>query len=165
MSDISYNTNQNGFSYRSAGILVHDGRVLLQMHDGEYAFPGGSVAFGETTAETLIREFTEEIGEDIIEVGELKWVWENFYSWNNKPYQQICIYHLLKLKLKEKMRIPLSGKFIHKEYREDDGNAAWFYWIPIDELKNISVHPANAEELLQRIDEGVQHFIFREGAE
>ena len=159
MSDISYNTDKNGFSYRSAGILVHDGRVLLQMHDGEYAFPGGSVAFGETTAETLIREFTEEIGEDIIEVGELKWVWENFYSWNNKPYHQICIYHLLKLR--DTTHIPLSDKFIHKEYLEDDGNAVWFYWIPIDELENISVHPSNAGELLQQIDGTVQHFIER----
>ena len=163
MSDISYNTSKNGFSYRAAGILVHDNRVLLQMHDGEYAFPGGGVAFGETAAETLIREFTEEIGEDIIEVAELKWVWENFYYWDNKPYHQICIYHLLKLK--DTANIPLSGKFVHKEYREDDNNAVWFYWVSMDELKNISVHPANAAELLQRLSEGVQHFIFRENKE
>ena len=160
MSDISYSTDKNGFSYRAAGILVHDGRVLLQMHDGEYAFPGGGVMFGETAAETLIREFTEEIGENIIEVAELKWVWENFYFWDSKPFQQICIYHLLKLK--EVTRIPLSGKFIHKEYREDDDNAVWFYWVPLGELNNISVHPVNATELLERIDEGVQHFIYRE---
>ena len=28
-------------------------------------FPGGHVAFGETTAETIVREFKEEIGADI----------------------------------------------------------------------------------------------------
>lgn len=161
MREISYNTDENGFSYRAAGILVHDGKVLLQMHDGEYAFPGGGIAFGETAAETLIREFSEEIGENIIEVADLKWVWENFYVWNNKPYQQICIYHLLKLI--DKTRIPLSSRFIHKEYSENNSNPVWFYWIPIDELNNISVHPTNAAELLQRIDEGVQHFVYREG--
>ena len=161
MKDISYSTNKNGFSYRAAGILVHNDRVLLQMHDCEYAFPGGGVMFGETTAETLIREFSEEIGENIIEVAELKWVWENFYIWNNKTYQQICIYHLLKLN--DNASIPLSGKFIHKEYDESDSNPVWFYWIPINELDSISVHPANAAELLHRIGEGVQHFIHREG--
>ena len=161
MKDISYNTNENGFSFRAAGILLYDGKVLLQMHDGEYAFPGGSVAFGETTAETLIREFTEEIGENIIEVAELKWVWENFYVGDNKPYQQICIYHLLKFI--DKTHIPLNGKFIHKEYSENDNNPVWFHWIPINELNDISVHPANAAELLLRIDEGVQHFVYREG--
>ena len=160
MSDISYSTDKNGFSYRAAGILVHDDRVLLQMHEGEYAFPGGGVVFGETTAETLLREFSEEIGEDIIEVSELKWVWENFYVWDDKPYHQICIYHLLKLK--DATRIPMSAKFIHKEYHADDANAVWFYWIPLDDLHKISVHPANAAELLLRIDEGVQHFVYRE---
>jgi len=161
VSDISYSTDKHGFSYRAAGILLHDGRVLLQMHDGEYAFPGSGVAFGETTAETLIREFAEEIGEDTIEVAELKWVWENFYVWNNTPYHQICIYHLLKLK--DSAHIPLSGKFIHKEYSENDANPVWFYWVPLDELNNISVHPKNAAELLRRIDEGVLHFAYREG--
>ena len=59
MNDISYSTDKNGFSYRAAGILVHDGNVLLQVHEGEYAFPGGGIMFGETAAETLLREFAE----------------------------------------------------------------------------------------------------------
>ena len=34
--------------------------------DDGYAFIGGHVAFGETTDETLVREFKEEIGADQI---------------------------------------------------------------------------------------------------
>jgi len=110
MNDILFRTDTHIFSYRTAGILVHDGKVLLQKpNDSEdFAFPGGHVAFGETNAETLVREFKEEV-------------------------------------------------------RESDANAIYFYWIPLDEVKNINVYPANAAELLLCLNDGVKHFVYREG--
>lgn len=73
MSDILFKTDDFVFSYRVAGICVQNGKVLLQKptNDPGYAFPGGHVAFNETNAETLIREFREEIGAQI-EVGPLQ---------------------------------------------------------------------------------------------
>ena len=58
MRDISYNTEDYIFSYRAAGILVHENKVLLQKpnNSDDYAFPGGQVMFGETNAERLFRE-------------------------------------------------------------------------------------------------------------
>jgi ADP-ribose pyrophosphatase YjhB (NUDIX family) len=63
ITDILFHTENYVFSYRVAGILINDGKVLLQKpkDDDGYAFPGGHVAFGETNAETLYREFREEI--------------------------------------------------------------------------------------------------------
>ncbi len=71
MSDILFHHDNYIFSYRVSGILVRNGKVLLQVpkNTGEYAFPGGHVALGETNAETLRREWREEVGADI-EVGE-----------------------------------------------------------------------------------------------
>jgi ADP-ribose pyrophosphatase YjhB (NUDIX family) len=162
MSDILFRTENYIFSYRTAGILVHENKVLLQKpnNSGDYAFPGGHIAFGETNEETLIREFREELGADI-EVAELKWVEENFFSWGDKPCHQICLSHLIKLK--DTAQIPLNSRFISKEYRENDDNAIYFYWIPINEVKNINVYPANAAELLLKLDDGVKHFVYREG--
>ncbi|MCL2814242.1 MAG: NUDIX hydrolase [Oscillospiraceae bacterium] len=162
MSDILFRTKNYIFSYRTAGILVHGDRVLLQKpsNSGDYAFPGGHIAFGETTAETLIREFKEEMGADI-EVTELKWVEENFFSWGDKPCHQISLSYLVRLK--DTAQIPLDGRFISEEYRENDDNAIYFYWIPLDEVKNINVYPANAAELLLKLDDGVKHFVYREG--
>ena len=62
-----------------------------------YAFIGGHVAFGETTAETIVREFKEEIGADI-NVERLFMVNENFFPWGNRPCQQINLYYLVSLK-------------------------------------------------------------------
>jgi len=161
MKDISYSTEDYIFSYRAAGILVHGNKVLLQKpnNSNDYAFPGGQVMFGETNAETLIREYKEEIGADI-EVGELKWLWENIGLWDGKPAHQICPFFLVSLK--DMTQIPLDGSFSGKEHDADDDNAIWFHWVSFDEVKNITVHPKNAEELLIHLDEGVKHFVFRE---
>jgi len=161
MRDISYSTDEYIFSYRPAGILVHENKALLQApkNTGEYAFPGGQAAFGETNAETLIREFREEVGAEI-EVGDLKWVWENLKPWDGKPAHQICLFYLINLK--DKNQIPLSGSFIGNEYDISDDKAVWFHWVPFDEMKNMTVHPADAAELLLQLDEGVKHFVHRE---
>ena len=78
--DILFKTDEYVFSYRVAGICIHNGKVLLQKptNDTAFAFPGGHVELGETNAQTLIREFKEEIGVDIT-VGDLKWVGEIFF--------------------------------------------------------------------------------------
>lgn len=81
MKDIIFKTDTGVFSYRVAGICVQNGCVLLQTTTGEdrsFAFPGGHVSFGETNTQTLLREFKEEIGADIV-VGDLKWVAEVFF--------------------------------------------------------------------------------------
>jgi len=160
MRDISYSTDEYIFSYRAAGIFVYENTVLLQKpnNSNDYAFPGGQVAFGETNAETLICEFREEIGAEI-EVGKLKWVWENICPWDGKPAHQICLF--FSVNPKDTTQIPLIGSFSGREYDDADDDAIWFHWVPFDEVRNITVHPANAAELLLYLDEGVKNFVYR----
>ena len=160
MSDILFKTEDWVFSYRVAGICVHDGCVLLQKptNDTAYAFPGGHVEFGETNAETLVREFKEEIGADV-SVGELKWVAEIFFPWGSKPCHQICLYHMVEL---QDEKPPRCGSFVGHEHIEGRGFDLEFHWVPISDLKKIEVYPTNAPELMQRLSDGVQHFIYKE---
>lgn len=78
--DILLHAGNYLFSYRVAGICVQNRKILLQkpVNDTAYVIPGGHAKFGETNAETLIREFYEEIGA-AISVGDLKWVGELFF--------------------------------------------------------------------------------------
>jgi len=160
MSDILFRTNDYIFSYRVAGICVQNGKVLLQKptNDNGYAFPGGHVAFGETNEETLKREFMEEIGANIT-VGKLKWVAEIFFPWGDKPCHQICLYYMIDI---ESTDIPKDGMFYAKEHLEGRDFKIEFHWIPIDKIKDINVYPNNAVELLDKLCEGVQHFVYRE---
>ena len=96
MSDILFKTDDSVFSYRIGGLLTHNGKALMQkaVDDDGYAFIGGHAAFGETTAETIVREFKEEIGADI-NAERLFMVNENFFPWGARPCQQINLYYLV----------------------------------------------------------------------
>jgi 8-oxo-dGTP diphosphatase len=63
----------------AAGAAVHQGQVLLGARRdppvGSFVFPGGKVEYGQTIAETIIREFREEAGVGV-SVGPLVGVYE-----------------------------------------------------------------------------------------
>lgn len=161
MSDILFKTENYIFSYRVAGICIRDRMVLLQKptNDTGFAFPGGHVEFGETNEETLIREFKEEINADIA-VDELKWAAEIFFSWGKKPCHQICLYYMVHLT--DVVQIPLNGSFVASEHLEGRNFDIEFHWVPLNEINNIKIYPSNAAELLGKLGEGVQHFVYRE---
>lgn len=158
--DILFKTDEWVFSYRVAGICVQDGKVLLQKpaNDTAYAFPGGHVAFGETNAETLIREFKEEIGADI-RVGELKWVAEVFFPWGNKPCHQICLYYIVEILDPE---IPKDGVFLAKEHMEGRNFDLEYHWISVEDAEKTEIYPTQTPQLLKKLHEGVQYFVYKE---
>ncbi len=158
--DIIFKTKDYVFSYRVTGICIQNGKVLLQKpsNDTGFAFPGGHVTLGETNEQTLIREFQEEMGTDVA-VGDLKWVGELFFPWGGKQCHQICLYYLVEM---QSNHIALDGMFLGKEHIEGRNFELEFYWIPVNELKNIEVYPRNVVELMNRLDQGVQHFIYNE---
>ncbi|MBP3398563.1 MAG: NUDIX hydrolase [Erysipelotrichaceae bacterium] len=158
--DVIFKTEEFVFSYRVAGICIQNGKVLLQKpsNDTGFAFPGGHVTLGETNEQTLIREFQEEIGIDVA-VGELKWVGELFFPWGSKQCHQICLYYLVEL---QSEHIPLDGMFLGKEQIEGRNFDLEFHWISLTELKNIEVYPTNVIELVDKLEQGVQRFVYHE---
>ena len=162
MNDILFHRNDYVFSYRVAGILLRENKILLQKptNDTGYAIPGGHVEFGETNAQTLEREFKEEIGADIT-VGALKWVAEIFFPWGDKPCHQICLYY--DVALKDETQIPLDGVFTGDERIEGRNFKIEFYWMPVGSLALLEVYPTNISDLIKRYNEGVQHFVYRDG--
>ena len=62
--DIFFKTDDFVFSYRVGGLLVRNGKVLLQKHreKEEYYIIGGHIVSLETAEDALKREFKEELG-------------------------------------------------------------------------------------------------------
>jgi hypothetical protein len=91
----------------------------------------------------------------------LKWVAEVFFPWGDKPCHQICLYY--DVALKDESQIPLDGVFVGNERIEGRDFKIEFHWTPVDALNGIEVYPTNIPDLMKRYNEGVQHFVYREG--
>ena len=59
-------------------------------------------------------------------------------------------------------RTPREGMFLAREQLEGRCFDLEFHWVPLEEVERLEVYPTQTPELLQKLDEGVQHFIYRE---
>lgn len=163
MKDIIFKTGDYVFSYRVGGVLIRNGKILLQKvpNDDGFALPGGHVTFGETTDVTLVREFKEELHADI-KINRLLMVGENFCPWGNSGLacQQINLYYLVSLC--DESQIPLDGTF--KAY-DEMGNVRLdldMCWISLDDLFNIKLYPLEAKEYIISLPESIVYFVHKE---
>ena len=161
MADILFKTDDWIFSYRVGGILIHNDRILLQRVPGDdgYALVGGHVALGETTAETLVREFKEEIRADI-RVERLLMVGENFFPWGSRPCHQINLYYLVSLV--DETQIPTTGIFKATDELGNKRIDLDMCWISLKDLPGITVYPTEAKEHIIRIPDEIVHFVHKE---
>ena len=159
--DIIFLTDDFVFSYRVGGLLIHNGKVLLQKpKNDDYAIIGGHVAALETTAETLKREYMEELHTEI-EVDRLLAVGEIFFPWGNKPCHQICVYY--KVHLSNENALPVDDT-IHGY--DELGNKRFdmdFCWVPLEQLENgLKVYPLELIPHIVNEPKEVVHFVSRE---
>ena len=157
-----FKTEEFVFSYRVAGILIRDGKILLQRPPGDdYSFIGGHVAAMETTRETLVREFKEEIHADI-EVSDLLAVGEVFFPWKNRPCHQIGLYYAVHLLAET--AVPLEGTFHGYDDLGGERIDLDFCWVPLKQLSEITVYPLGLKEHILSGSKDVLHFVTRESS-
>lgn len=135
MNDILIHDGAHSFSYRVAGILRHQDKVLLQYDakDRTYAFIGGHVAFLETSDQALVREWNEELGIQI-QVQELVWLGEIFFRWNHQHVHQISFYYEVRVN--------------HPEHLPHHHGTIEFRWVSLSELHQITLYPQAARDYL-----------------
>ena len=148
------------FAVRTAGILIHEGRVLLQktIGENEYYLPGGHVQPFETTEQTLIRELREELHSEV-EILDFAGIGENFFPWEGRTIQQLCFYYrvrfrmevsdtrtavaapdtapqtdLLPPKMTAAPGIPTEGRFAGFDRAETERYHLEYVWVPLPEL-------------------------------
>jgi ADP-ribose pyrophosphatase YjhB (NUDIX family) len=159
--DILFKTNTGVFSYRVAGVLIRNGKVLLQRptDDPGYAIPGGHVNFGELSEQALIREFKEEIGADIHPV-RLLWIGEIFFPWGERDCHQISLYYLIELC--NETQIPLDGIFYANDEIERKTVRLEFSWQNLTDLNQFEVYPIPVKAKLMNLSDCIEQFVFIE---
>ncbi|MDA1886508.1 NUDIX domain-containing protein [Bacillus cereus group sp. BY105LC] len=127
-------------------------KVLVQCDLNElfYRFPGGSIEFGETAKEAIIRELMEEY--DLkIDVQELAVVNEHIFEWNNeKGHHCTLIYWGV---VKERV----TNEIRHKEYED-----IILIWKGIEELKEKPTYPEGIVSYLEENNRNIVHFITKD---
>lgn len=155
--DILYKEKDFVFSYRVAGILIQNGKVLLQRPKGDdYSLIGGHVAALETTEATLRREYEEELHAKI-QVDRLTAVGEIFFPWGSRPCHQISLYY--RVTLQDPASIPCDGSFFGYDDLGGQRINLEFCWVPLEELGHTKVYPT---ELMPHILSGskeIFHFV------
>ena len=149
------------YDFRSTGVLLNNGKILIQrgIDDTEFALPGGHVAWGETSAEALVREYMEELGANI-SIDRLLWVEETFWKWGVNKAHTICHYYLVNLS--SPIQIPNSGTF--KSLKTDESRLI-FQWVDLSELQNYKIYPVFLNSKITNLSDGIEHFITRDEIE
>ena len=150
MKDILFDVDGVLFSYRVGGVLIKDNQVLLTKGGNDYSLPGGHVQIGETSSETVVREFKEETSFDVEPLNVIS-TFENFWNWDDKKRHQLCIYYRLKMKDETQELIP-----------NPDTNDTKYVWVDLKELTNIKLYPLGVAELIINDVVDNTHHIYKE---
>ena len=150
MKDILFDVDGALFSYRVGGVLIKDDKILLTKDGDDYSLPGGHSQIGETSRETIIREFKEETGLDVEPLNVIS-TYENFWKWDNKDCHQLCIYYKLKMVDETKELVP-----------NPDTKGIEYVWFELEKLKSINLYPIGISvQILDNITD-TTHFIYKE---
>ena len=158
--DILFKEDGFVFSLRAGGILIQNGHILLQKPENDdFAIIGGHVQSMETAAETLKREFAEELHARI-GVDRLMAVGEIFFPWGKKPCHQICLYYSVHLLAPD---IPAEGAFHGWDELDNERIGLDYCWVPLEDLKKgLRVYPLELIPYLIGPPKEIVHFVSRE---
>lgn len=153
--DAVFKVEAGVFNYRVAGVMIENGHVLIhkQASDGHWALPGGRVQVLEDSAAGIKRELMEELGFQI-NVGNLLWVTENFFTYNDNNFHELGFYYQI-----------TSKNAIHNSNEPFfglEGERLIYKWVPIQELDDIPLYPEFLKTSLKTIPASTHHIIIKE---
>ncbi len=150
--DWLFRFEEGNCDFRCAGVVIRNGKVLLQRDCGEYALVGGHVQLGETGEEAVVREFEEELGVHI-QCQRMLWTEESFWEWKGKTNHTLSFYYLAECC--EGSEFPDDGCF----HPQRDNPRIEIGWVPVEDLNSLIVYPEFLKQRIHDLKPG--HFITR----
>ena len=150
MKDLLFDIDGELFSYRVGGVLIKNNKILLAKGGEDYTLPGGHVQIGETSGETVVREFKEETGFDVEPLNIIS-TYENFWKWDDKKCHQLCIIYRLEMIDGAQRLVP-----------NPDTEQTKYIWVDLNEITNINLYPSGiAKQIVNQVVD-TTHFILKD---
>ena len=108
---------------------------------------------GERTAQTVRREMREETGLDVT-VGDLLWLMENFFVYEDRAFHEIAFYY--------QMTLPesLPSPQVQPEFTGVEGDKPLtFRWFPLAEVENLRLFPTYFRTALRELPTSPVHVV------
>ena len=162
-SMLSFKMDAGRFNYRTAGIILHNNKVLLTTVAGLdfWSVPGGRVEHFESSTEALKREIKEELNLPC-DIKRLLWFTENMFYldvWGCNVHE-LAFYYLISL--------PESAAIYNMDSTscmEQNGAQPVMHdvkWAAVEELHKINLIPKFLQQGLLELPETPQHIVFNE---
>lgn len=134
----------------SLAIIKNNGRILVspgydEVKDSNfYRLLGGGIEYGESSLDALHREFQEELDIKLTNC-KLLTVSENIFTFNGKPYHEICFIYEAEF---EDPALYEIEEFRILDAVNDDGKEGKVIWLDITDSKDKNIFPDGVKEVL-----------------
>lgn len=134
----------------SLAIIKNNGRILVspgydEVKDSNfYRLLGGGIEYGESSIDALHREFQEELDIKLTNC-KLLTVSENIFTFNGKPYHEICFIYEAEF---EDPSLYEIDEFKILDAVNDDGKDGKVIWLELDDSKEQNIFPDGVNEVL-----------------
>lgn len=142
--DITINVEEYKLNVRAAGVLIHNGKILLHrnINSDHYALIGGRVEIGESSDNTIKREIEEELGKNIEITGYISTI-ENFFEMKDSKYHEIMFVHKIEFTNDEDKKIEYTMKNREgKDYLQ-------YEWIDLNKIEEYPLVPKVIKDILK----------------
>lgn len=153
--DITIDMNGIIFNSRACGVVINGNKILLHKakNDDFWTLVGGRIKTGETSEEAVIREFKEELTEEV-SIDRLLYTVENFFEFNKITVHEYMFVYLLNMQ----KSISISDNQII----ETPDERLIFKWFNINEISSLNIEPSFLKKELYSIPVNVTHIINKE---
>ncbi len=154
--DLRFNTNGNFFGVRAACIIYSkDGSKILahvEENSDHIALPGGGVAFGENSCDTIKREVREELGLDIKNVN-IKGTIENFFVYKERNVHGLELIYQAEFVESHPYKAEILDGIEERERK------LVFKWVDIDKLEDLNLKPEIIRNEIKNKNSDIFHLI------